>query len=225
MNKLTGLLVVGLLFFSCIDDDFNAQTDTLKIDAAKIDKNKTNLTTEEVKAYFLSKGFDVSPVKSGNSIKNNSKNALKFRTIKEYEDFLVAAEEYNEKSKKYEEMNKESITQVDNESGGEDSDNPPSIITFSNSIFTPLGPIYLKLSFVLNSDTCDPSSLSSWIDGNLHISDYTQVNQYLEKEVLDNGSILIHYGVQGTISYIVNLGGTDFFKTDTVQMNGFHTCR
>jgi hypothetical protein len=150
MNKLTGYLVIGFLFFSCIDDDFNAQTDTLKIDtakidtakidAAKIDKNKTNLTTEEVKAYFLSKGFDVSPVKSG----NNSKNGLKFRTIKEYEDFLVAAEEYNEQNKKYEEMNKQSITHVDNESGGEDSDNPPSLITFSSSRFTPLGPIYLR---------------------------------------------------------------------------------
>ena len=84
------------------------------------------------------------------------------------------------------------------------------------------------MSFVLNSDTCDPSSLSSlssWIDGNLHINEYTQMNQYLEKEVKDNGSILIHYGVQGTISYTVNLMGTEVLKTDTVEMSGWHTCR
>lgn len=224
MNKLTGLLVIGLLFFSCTDDTFNAQNDTLQIDVAKIDRNKTNLTTEEVKAYFLSKGFDVSPVKALNSIKNNS-NTLTFRTIKEYEEFLVAAEESYERSKKYEEMNRQSITHVDNESGGDDSSHPTGLITFSSTRFTPLGPIYFKMSFVLNSDTCDPSSLNSWIDGNLHISNYTQVNQYLEKEVRDNGNILIHYGVQGTISYTVNIMGTEILKTDTVQMNGFHTCR
>ncbi len=224
MNKLTGLIVIGLLFFSCTDDTFNAQNDTLQIDVAKIDKNKTNLTTEEVKAYFLSKGFDVSPVKALNSIKNNS-NTLTFRTIKEYEEFLVAAEESYERSKKYEEMNRQSITHVDNESGGDDSSHPPGLITFSSTRFTPLGPIYFKMSFVLNSDTCDPSSLNSWMDGNLHISNYTQVNQYLEKEVRDNGNILIHYGVQGTISYTVNIMGTEILKTDTVQMNGFHTCR
>ena len=224
MNKLTGLLVIGLLFFSCTDDTFNAQNDTLQIDVAKIDKNKTNLTTEEVKAYFLSKGFDVSPVKALNSIKNNS-NTLTFRTIKEYEEFLVAAEESYERSKKYEEMNRQSITHVDNESGGDDSSDIPDFIIFSSRQNSSLGTLNLKLGFVLDTDTCEPSDLTSWIDGNLHISRYTQMMQYLEKEVRDNGSILIHYGVVGTISYTVNLGGTDVLKTDTVQMNGFHTCR
>ncbi|MDA9317091.1 hypothetical protein N9Q58_04165 [Polaribacter sp.] len=221
MNKLTGLLIIGFLFFSCIDDDFNAQTDTLKIDAAKIDKNKTNLTTEEVKAYFLSKGFDVSPVKSG----NNSKNGLKFRTIKEYEDFLVAAEEYNEQNKKYEEMNKQSITQVDNESGGDDSNDIPNFIIFSSRQYSSLGTLNLKLGFVLDTDTCEPSGLTSWVDGNLHIGNYTQMMQYLERAETDDGSPYIHYGVVGTISYTVNMGGTDVLKTDTVQMNGLHTCR
>lgn len=222
MNKrlsFLGYLTLCLLFSSCMDDSLS-NSDT---------SFQEKISKEEVKEFFKSRNIDVSFQKPKYYGDRDVKTVFEFNSLQHLEAFLDSTDRLNKKLQELEILRKANITHVDNEGGG--GVDSPSFVQYSKSIFTPVGPLYLNMAYVLDSSDCEPdtSTFSSWITGNLHISDYEQQVKICEKGgviTTDSGEYYpIYSGVIGVVNYKLKLAGLqEVYKSDNVVMNKVKKC-
>jgi hypothetical protein len=212
MRKLI-LFIAFITFLSCEEESF---------------KTQESYSKKEVSNFFKARNIEVSFNKPKHLQGREVKTNLKFTSLEQLEVFLDSTSKLNNEIRELEFQKKDAITHVDNEGGSNDL--PPSFVKYSKSVPTLLGPLYLNYSFVLDTDNCEPSSINSWITGNLHVSDYTQTNKYLQKstepiKTKTSEYYLIHSGVQGVITYTLEIpGAPPVYKSDNVSDNNTKTC-